>query len=272
MCSRGKKVFRKFDDVSADEDPGAGPRQQALKRAAGGPAARPITRSNIRPRLLWTVDGREHDIRPEISYTDEEAETDLEMPEAPAGPSAPADVDHHDWSVSFPASTEIATPVKPKKAKKPMLSPPTTARTTRQTRSNDIPSFQDTLDADDEAPSASIMPTPQRSSRKKKSEVGDIPIFHDGAVESSDDAVVPPTPARTRTTRAQTHLTPIVEDSDEPGSTSATNESSTMHGKRKARSPFDNWPRRKRGSDPVDEVAEGLAAKRSRSGTRSGQA
>ena len=45
--------------------------------AVGGGAQRPITRSQIQPRMLWQRTDREEHLQ--TSYTDEEAETDVDM-------------------------------------------------------------------------------------------------------------------------------------------------------------------------------------------------
>jgi hypothetical protein len=168
-------------------------------------------------------------------------------------------------------SFTVATPTKKKKARKPLLSPPTTARTTRQTQFESIPSFEDTIDADDEAPSG--MATPQRSSRKKKVSINDIPVYDEGSPGPSDEVASARTPARTRTKRT-IQLTPIMEDSDEPNSAEKSTTTPSA-GRAKPNSPFDKWPRtksgRKRESDAVEEASTAAPAKRARGGTRSGQ-
>lgn len=93
MCSRGKKIFRRFEEEEDEEEEAGGddaapfdlsatPSQHRLKRQAGAAAQRPLTRSAIKPRLLFPseeqrlererVGRREDDV-------DEEAVTDIEM-------------------------------------------------------------------------------------------------------------------------------------------------------------------------------------------------
>lgn len=187
----------------------------------------------------------------------------------------------HDSGVSFNVHAVHATPVKKAKSSlKPMLSPPTTSRTTRQTHYDNVPSFEDTLEADDEAAVGSVLPTPQRSSRKKKVSIDDIPIYEDDAPESLDHL----TPARRRSKRGPLQLTPIVEDSDAPNSADPPSPAQlAKEKKRNNRSPFDHWPRTKAGakqagskhtgtkrdSDTANASPNGAPAKRSRSVSRS---
>ncbi|KAF2210584.1 hypothetical protein CERZMDRAFT_99200 [Cercospora zeae-maydis SCOH1-5] len=256
---RGKKCFRRFNDVPDVEDAGASSReQQQLKRAVGGSANRPLTRSHVPPRLLWARSDQ-------TSYSDEEAETDVDT----SGPHATATKwQGHNSGVWFAAPPVGATPVKQSCPKRrPYVSPPTTARTTRQARFDDVPSFEQTLEADDEAPIKAPLPTPQRSSRKKKAAIDDIPVFEDDPSETA----VPSTPARVRSKRNEPQLTPIVEGSEEPTSVGQTSPTAAISDRRSKRSPFDSWqrtkPGKKRGSDAV--AVEDVSVKRSRSSTRS---
>ncbi|KXS97878.1 hypothetical protein AC578_5034 [Pseudocercospora eumusae] len=270
---RGRKVYKKFEDVDGP-DLGESSRQRALKRAAGD--TRPITHSNITPRLLWARQNSDRDID-EGEYirqhdtADEEAETDIDMSDAPA---------IHVQEVESSVLIQHATPAKTKarSSSKPLMSPPTTSRTTRTKQHNHIPSFDDTLDADDEG-AAAVLPTPQRSSRKKKVTVNDMPVYIEGTPEpmsmtpDGKDDPPAPTPARSRTKRVQIQLTPVIED-EEPASAECAG--SPQAGRRKARSPFDNWPRtkagRKREVAAVEDSSSAAPTKRSRSGTRSARA
>lgn len=264
-------MYKKFEDVDGP-DLGESSRQRALKRAAGD--TRPITRSNITPRLLWARQDSDRDIH-EGEYirqhdtADEEAETDIDMSDAPA---------INIQEVEPPVPIQHATPAKTKARSKPLMSPPTTSRTTRTKQHEQIPSFDDTLDADDEG-AAAVLPTPQRSSRKKKVAINDIPVYEEGTPEpmsmtpdGKDDPPVP-TPARSRTKRVQIQLTPVIED-EEPASAECVG--SPQAGRRKARSPFDNWPRtkagRKREVAAVEDTSSAAPSKRSRSGSRSARA
>ncbi|EME88493.1 uncharacterized protein MYCFIDRAFT_85530 [Pseudocercospora fijiensis CIRAD86] len=266
---RGRKVYKKFEDVDGP-DLGESSRQRALKRAAGD--TRPITRSNITPRLLWARQNNDRDID-EGGYirqhdtADEEAETDIDMSDAPI-------INIQEVDPSVPA--QHTTPAKTKARSKPFMSPPTTSRTTRTKQHEDIPSFDETLDADDEG-AAAVLPTPQRSSRKKKVAINDIPVYQEGTPEpmsmtpDGKDAPPAPTPARARTKRVQTQLTPVIED-EEPASAECSR--SPAAGRRKACSPFDNWPRTKAGRkrEAVEDASSAAPSKRSRSGTRSARA
>ena len=194
------------------------------------------------------------------------------------------DSQQHDSGVSFnlnPTDWPHATPVKKgKSSMKPLMSPPTTSRTTRQTHFEHVPSFEETLEADDEAPVESVLPTPQRSSRKKKVSINDIPIYEDDAPESLAHL----TPARRRSQRGPLSLTPIVEDGEESGSVNSHSPAQLATAKKRSNgSPFDHWPRTKAGakqaatkpigtkrnSDAANSSPSGAPAKRSRSATRS---
>lgn len=174
----------------------------------------------------------------------------------------------HDSGVSFAGPAVHATPVKESKSKrKPMISPPTTARTTRQSRFDDVPSFEETLEADDEAPAEPILPTPQRSSRKKKVTINDFPVFED----HTSDTAVPSTPGRARNMRNEPQLTPIVEGSEEPVSAGNTSPTAASSDRRSKRSPFDSWQRTKAGTKrgAVADTAGDGKVKCPRSSTRS---
>ena len=114
--SRGRKVFRKFEDQTDDtddSDPGATRNQLALKRAVGASASRPLTRSSIVPRLLFQSYDSGYGASEDI---DEEAETDVDMAET--GPAESA--------------TVAATPAKNAIGSKQVMSPPITKRTLRK--------------------------------------------------------------------------------------------------------------------------------------------
>lgn len=90
---RGKKIFRKFeDDVPANgpdatqdaEELSANERQ--LRRQIGHVSHRPLTRSSVKPRLLFKEEIKKRNIENGIVDEEEEAETDIE-PEVAATPS-----------------------------------------------------------------------------------------------------------------------------------------------------------------------------------------
>ncbi|KAI4720182.1 hypothetical protein E4T48_03595 [Aureobasidium sp. EXF-10727] len=81
---RGKKVFRRFEksaDEPADSDASTGS-NNSLKRQAGASASRPLTRSSLKPRLLWPSANSDGD-------ADEEALTDIDEDNIPSVDSAP---------------------------------------------------------------------------------------------------------------------------------------------------------------------------------------
>lgn len=274
-------MYRTFAENGVEDVAALSRQQQQLKNAAGGAALRPITRSTIRPRQLWTrrEEGQDpvpNDLPVARSLSDEEATTEPDDgAESDVGMSntdetAPISQEH-DSRVAFtePFATAAPavrnTPGKPKSILKSLISPPTTARTPRQTKFSKIPSFEEVLEADDEAQNLAALPTPQRSSRKKKASLKDIPIYEDAPEQA--------TPARTRNQSAASNLTPIVEDDDEPTSSGAASSSSATAGRRNKASPFDSWQRTKSGtkrdSDAMTGDIKDAPAKRSRSGARS---
>ncbi|GAB7363050.1 hypothetical protein MBLNU230_g3343t1 [Neophaeotheca triangularis] len=77
---RGRKIFRRFTDPDEDADTevDSNPGQQSLKHQAGSVAQRPLTRSAVRPRLLFPTEEQLR-ARAEADMVDEEATTDIEM-------------------------------------------------------------------------------------------------------------------------------------------------------------------------------------------------
>ncbi|KAI6803094.1 hypothetical protein KC332_g14984 [Hortaea werneckii] len=87
---RGKKVFRRFSDPEQDRSSSAGvsdvsdaPGQRTLRRQAGTAAQRPLTRSSIKPRLLFPSEEQRLEREAGPDDVDEEATTDIEVPNAP---------------------------------------------------------------------------------------------------------------------------------------------------------------------------------------------
>jgi len=72
--SRGKKIFRKFSDDGGEQDGPDEFEDEALLHHAGEAAQRPLTRSSIKPRLLFPPKAPS----PDINHSDEEALTDIE--------------------------------------------------------------------------------------------------------------------------------------------------------------------------------------------------
>ncbi|KAK4547764.1 hypothetical protein LTR36_000722 [Oleoguttula mirabilis] len=85
---RGKKVFRRFSDPREERASSAGteisdvPGQRTLRRQAGPAAQRPLTRSAIKPRLLFPSEEQLLERDQGLDDVDEEAVTDIEMPNA----------------------------------------------------------------------------------------------------------------------------------------------------------------------------------------------
>lgn len=85
---RGKKVFRKFhddnpSDAPTEEDEEASADDLQLLRAAGPEARRPLTRSSIKPKLLFQEEIRQRKLENgEFTEDEEEATTDIETPVA----------------------------------------------------------------------------------------------------------------------------------------------------------------------------------------------
>jgi len=114
---RGKKQFRKFSDN--EEEGGLDEDEGGLESAVDSTSRRPLTRSSIKPRLLFAPKVEEP---PVISKSDEEAETDIE--------------DHVRESFkedrpSTPMELVEDAPGTPEAPRFAPASPPATARTTR---------------------------------------------------------------------------------------------------------------------------------------------
>ena len=114
--SRGKKIYRKFE---ADPDNHESD-DMAVTTAQGSTGHRPLTRSSIKPRLLFPITPKPEMEQPETGITDEEAVTDIEDPHA-----------HDSDMTELAPETEeeaLVTPVKPSFTP---TSPPSTSRATR---------------------------------------------------------------------------------------------------------------------------------------------
>jgi len=129
--SRGKRQFRKFadmDEVTASDalDEGDG----GLDAAVESRLRRPMTRSSIKPRLLFPVPAPAPAAQREsTSIEDEEAETDIEEP---IPTKDEMDIEEDEPQTPFDVVDETpGTPVAPKFAPAMQATPPTTQRTTR---------------------------------------------------------------------------------------------------------------------------------------------
>nr|POF13228.1 hypothetical protein CFP56_10375 [Quercus suber] len=96
---RGKKIFRRFGDAEEANESSSGSElgQRSLKRKAGVTAQRPLTRSTVKPRLLFPSADQLQQRMLAADQADEEAVTDIEMPNA-----APAE-SHHDVAAAAAA-------------------------------------------------------------------------------------------------------------------------------------------------------------------------
>jgi hypothetical protein len=81
---RGRKVFRKFHDEApsgaseAEQDDDLSADDKQVRRQIGHEARRPLTRSSIKPRLLFEKEIKERDRANGIDTDDEEATTDID--------------------------------------------------------------------------------------------------------------------------------------------------------------------------------------------------
>lgn len=83
--SRGKKVFRKFHNglssgALTEEDDEASADELQLLRRAGHEARRPLTRSAVKPKLLFQEEIKQRKLENNEASDDEEAATDIEIP------------------------------------------------------------------------------------------------------------------------------------------------------------------------------------------------
>jgi hypothetical protein len=83
---RGRKMFRKFHDDpltdASDDDRDLPIDEKLLRRQAGPAARRPLTRSSVKPRLLFQAEIEQRNRENGIDEDDEEAETEIEAPVA----------------------------------------------------------------------------------------------------------------------------------------------------------------------------------------------
>ncbi|KAK3071782.1 hypothetical protein LTR53_008020 [Teratosphaeriaceae sp. CCFEE 6253] len=131
---RGKKVFRRYSDGDSERSSTPGtdlgtdhehaPAQRTIKRQAGAAAHRPLTRSSLKPRLLFPSEEEQRERERRAQEAEEEAATDIDV-----------DIEMHDAALptqdpkSKAADTLPHTPAKGR-ASKPFISP-TTTRATR---------------------------------------------------------------------------------------------------------------------------------------------
>ncbi|RMY02612.1 hypothetical protein D0868_07890 [Hortaea werneckii] len=123
---RGKKIFRRFSDPEQDRSSSAGasdvsdvPGQRTLRRQAGTAAQRPLTRSSIKPRLLFPSEEQRLEREAGPDDVDEEATTDIELPNVPT-PQKQKGKAHHQKHIETP-----------RKGRFDPVSPPSTKQTKR---------------------------------------------------------------------------------------------------------------------------------------------
>jgi hypothetical protein len=81
LCSRGRRILRKFEDVTLGHAPenelvSSG---DELQRQAGVQATRRLTRSSIKPRLLFQEDIKKRNREMGLDDVEEEESTDIEI-------------------------------------------------------------------------------------------------------------------------------------------------------------------------------------------------
>jgi hypothetical protein len=110
--SRGKKTFRKFeaDAPSNEADDGTWSSSDELRRKAGTPASGRLTRSSVKPRLLFQEEIRRQRLENGEDEDDEEAVTDIEVSVA-----TPTRKTHKSVPVS---ATQEATPPPTRRVKR----------------------------------------------------------------------------------------------------------------------------------------------------------
>lgn len=233
LHSRGRKVFRRFEDVAVDSphiSKSFG--QRALRHAAGDVAERPMTRSSIQPRLLFPVSAEEAET--DIDDDNIEDETDVEV-------HVNEDVEMSDAppSEEEPAFAVPATPAKGKGRAKPLMleTPPTTGRVTRMKQVEDGMPAGSALTYD----TAANTPNSKKTKRFALVEIaGDD---GDDELDNHNDGLMrpPPTPARPAASK-------------------------------KSNSLFDLWPRTKSASRKRDgEAMASSVTKRTTRSAKSGE-
>ena len=117
---------------------------------AGRAAQRPLTRSSIKPRLLFPT----QDPTSDLDEVDEEAVTDIEMPDMLTSP--PKKLIHTEIDVDVDSPDGLATPTTKNHPSKP-ITPPTTVRVARKKNMELTPILEDdpghtSATADDTSP------------------------------------------------------------------------------------------------------------------------
>jgi hypothetical protein len=104
--SRGRKIFRKYDDTNEDDDAGDEDDNLSdldIRRKVGATASRRFTRSSVKPRLLFPNEEQRR-AREAAEEADEEAVTDIDMPHPKPEPESTTPVKEH-FQPTTPPST-----------------------------------------------------------------------------------------------------------------------------------------------------------------------
>ncbi|KAF2145156.1 uncharacterized protein K452DRAFT_306078 [Aplosporella prunicola CBS 121167] len=190
---RGKKVFRAFNNSSDEESPSDddGPLESArARRHSGATSRRPLTRSTIKPRLLFPTDEQRKAREIAAAAAEEEATTDVEGParkptprkrfSVTSGPHVPAIEQHKTQPEAAPfasvpqITTTAATPAKQRFRDIGPTTPPPSGRATRSTakKEAEAAAVHDALDVDEgeeDAPSPSKTRESPAKPKKKRS-------------------------------------------------------------------------------------------------------
>lgn len=195
LHSRGKKVFRHFadnDDDATEEPTSPEPNlhQRSLRRQAGAAAERRLTRSSIKPRLLFPNEDqiREREPPTEEEEVDEEALTDIEVP------------------VPTPRKSKTATPSKPTPSRfSHLATPPSTKRTKRVVdRAPDAAALDVVVEEPEEMPKS---PVERKAGKvKNRSPFDDWPRSKSGPFKAGKKRDAPespePAPGSSKRTRS----------------------------------------------------------------------
>ncbi|KAH8808457.1 hypothetical protein F5884DRAFT_792280 [Xylogone sp. PMI_703] len=156
---RGKKIFRKFTDQDETGSPSRAEgsdteMEAALDATVPAELRRPLTRSSIKPKLLFPTAQqlKAREMRSQAAEEEEEAATDIEEHN-----------DNDDDGDVTPSDQIKSTVMTPKAPKFAPASPPSTARVTRSSKQFDRNNTPPPGASDDDAPS-----TPMRRGRGGK--------------------------------------------------------------------------------------------------------
>jgi len=116
------------DPSSATSTPATSPLNRALRRAAGGAASRPFTRSSIKPRLLFPNANQRRQREEQEVADEEEAVTDIDVPQPTRHQTTGLGLHVEASEDLVQREHELITPVKEGVK---IVTPPSVGRTTR---------------------------------------------------------------------------------------------------------------------------------------------